>query len=91
MFTVDVKQQYNKMPKIVAILTFMSRKNSILDKSEPEKKSWISWYFYTYEHLRQIWVWKKFYNLMPWAYWLDALADLSIHLCWFCRVAVHLR
>ena len=58
-----------KMPTIVGILTFMSRKNSLLHLSEPEK-SWISWYFYTYEHLKfhaQLsWVWKKFYNLGPW-------------------------
>ena len=27
-----------KMPTIVGILTFMSRKNSIIDVSEPEKK-----------------------------------------------------
>ena len=63
------------MPTIVGILTVMSRKNSILDFFEP-KKSRISWYFYTYEHLKfpaQLsWVWKKFYYL--WAccvsYWL---------------------
>ena len=59
-----------KMPTIVGILTFMSRKkNSILSLSESEK-SWISWYFYTYEHVKfhaQLsWAWKKFYNLGPW-------------------------
>ena len=58
-----------KMPTIVGILTFMSRKNSILGLSESEK-SWISWYFYTYYHLKfhaQLsWAWKKFYNLGPW-------------------------
>ena len=57
------------MPTIVGILTFMSRKNSILHLSEPDK-SWISWYFYTYEHLKfhaQLsWAQKKFYNLGPW-------------------------
>ena len=57
-----------KMPTIVGILTFMSRKNSILHLSEPDK-SWISWYFYTYEHLKfhaQLsWAEKKFYNLGP--------------------------
>ena len=55
-----------KMPSTVGILTFMSRKNSILSLSEPEK-CWISWYFHTYEHLKfhaQVsWAWKKFYNL----------------------------
>ena len=35
-----------KLPTIVGILTFMSRKNSILSLSEP-KKSRISLYFYT--------------------------------------------
>ena len=55
-----------KMPTIVGILTFMSRKNCILSLSEPEK-CWISWYFHTYEHLKfhaQLsWARKKFYNL----------------------------
>ena len=55
-----------KMPTIVGILIFMSRKNSILGLSEPEK-CWISWYFYTYEYLKfhaQLsWAWKTFYNL----------------------------
>ena len=40
-----------KMPTIVGILTFKSGKNSILGLSEP-KKCRISWYFYTYEHLK---------------------------------------
>ena len=57
-----------KMPTIVGILTFISRENSILGSSESEK-SWISWYFHTYEHLKfhaQLsWAWKKFYNLGP--------------------------
>ena len=61
-----------EMPTIVAILTFMSRKNSILGLSEPEK-SWISLYFYTYEHLKfhaQLsWAWNKFYNLGPWKFY----------------------
>ena len=55
-----------KMPTIVGILTFMSRKNSILSLSEPEKCC-ISWYFHTYKHFKfhaQLsWVWKKFCNL----------------------------
>ena len=55
-----------KMPTIVGILTFMSGKNSSLGLSEPER-SQISWYFYTYEHLKfhaQLsWVGKKFYDL----------------------------
>ena len=38
-----------KMPTTVGILTFMSRKNSILGLPEP-KKCWISWCFYTYKH-----------------------------------------
>ena len=41
--------KYVKMPSTVDILTFMSRKYSILGWSEP-KKCWISEYFYTYEH-----------------------------------------
>ena len=49
-----------KLPTIVGILTFMSRKNSILGLSEPEK-SLISWYFYTYEHL-------KFHAQLSWAW-----------------------
>ena len=61
---------YVKMPTIVGILTFMSRKNSILGLSEP-KNIWISWYFHIYEHLKfhaQVsWAWKKFYNLGPWS------------------------
>ena len=55
-----------KMPTIVGILTFMSGKNSIPGLSEP-KISRISWYFYTYDHLKfhaQLnWAWKRFYNL----------------------------
>ena len=55
-----------KMPTIVGILTVMGGKNSILGLSDP-KNSWISWYFFTYEHLKfhaQLsWAWKKFYNL----------------------------
>ena len=47
----------------------MSGKNSILGLAEP-KKSRISWYFYTYEHLKfhaQLsWAQKKFYNLGAW-------------------------
>ena len=58
-----------KMPTTVGILTFMSGKNSLLHLSEPEK-SWISWYFYTYEHWKfhaQLsWARKKFYNLGAW-------------------------
>ena len=55
-----------KMPTTVGILTILSGKNSILGLSEPEKCC-ISWYFYTYEHLKfhaQLsWACKKFYNL----------------------------
>ena len=40
-----------KMPTIVGILTFMSRKNSILGLYDPEK-CWTSRCFYTYEHLK---------------------------------------
>ena len=57
-----------KMPTIVGILTFMSRKNSILGLYDPEK-CWTSRCFYTYEHLKfhalLSWAWKKFYNLGP--------------------------
>ena len=41
----------NKMPTIVGILTCMSGKNSILGLTE-SKKGRISWYFYTYKHLK---------------------------------------
>ena len=37
-----------KMPTIAGILTFMSRKNSILGLYEPENLD----FFYTYEHLK---------------------------------------
>ena len=40
-----------KMPTIVGILTFWSRKNSIIGLSEP-KKAEILDIFYTYEHLK---------------------------------------
>ena len=40
-----------KMPTIVGILTFMSRKNSILGLSEPAKAEFLD-IFYTYEHLK---------------------------------------
>ena len=39
------------MPTIVGILTFVSRKNSILDFSEPENHR-ISGYFHRHEHLK---------------------------------------
>ena len=58
-----------KMPTIIGILTFMSRKSSIVGLSEPEK-CLISWYFHTYKHLKfhaqLIWARKKFYNLEAW-------------------------
>ena len=54
-----------EMSTIYGTATFMSRKNSILGLCEPEK-CLVSWYFYTYEHLKfhaQLsWAW-KFYNL----------------------------
>ena len=66
-----------KMPTIVGILTFMSRKNSIIGLLEPGK-SWISWYFYIYEHLKfhaQLsWAWKTFYKLRI---CLDAMLSVS--------------
>ena len=40
-----------KMPTIVGILTFMSRKNSILGLSEPENKLMFL-LFYTHKHLK---------------------------------------
>ena len=59
-----------KMPTTVGILTFMSRKNSILSLSEPEK-SRVSWYFYTYVHLKfhaQLSLaWKNIYNPGAWS------------------------
>ena len=51
-----------KMPTIVDILTFMSRKISILDFSEPEKY-WISWYFHSYENLKHL--------DCPWSFYLS--------------------
>ena len=48
---INVKMHFNvKMPTIVGILTFMSRKNSIIRLPEPEKAEFLS-IFYTYEHL----------------------------------------
>ena len=40
-----------KMPGAVGILIFMSRKNSGRGLSAPEENL-ISWYFYTYDHLK---------------------------------------
>ena len=40
-----------KMPTIVGILTFKSRKNSILGLSEHKKAEFLH-IFYTYEHLK---------------------------------------
>ena len=40
-----------KMPKNVGILTFTSRKNSILGLSEPTKAEFLC-IFHTYEHLK---------------------------------------
>ena len=40
-----------KMPTIVGILTFMSRKKSILGSSETTKAEFFL-YYYTYEHLK---------------------------------------
>ena len=58
-----------KMPLIVGILTFMSRKNSPLGLSEPKNADFFL-YFHIYEHLKfhaQLsWAWKKFYNLKAW-------------------------
>ena len=48
-----------KMPTIVGILRFMSRKSSIPSLSKAAK-CWISWYFHTYEHL-------KFHAQLSWA------------------------
>ena len=46
----------------------MSGKNSILGLYEPKGR--ISWYFYTFEHLKfhaeLSRAWKKFYNLRAW-------------------------
>ena len=70
-----------KMPTIVGILTFMSGKNSILGLSDP-KKSRISWYLYTYEHLKfhaQLsWAWNKFYILGAWASWPSCFQYVKI-------------
>ena len=59
-----------KTSTIVGILTFISGENSILGLSELNI-SQISWYFYTYKHLKfhaqMSLAQKKFYNLGPWA------------------------
>ena len=51
-----------KMPTItiVGILTFMSRKNSILGLSEPENPEFLDIFIRTYEHL-------KFHAQLSWA------------------------
>ena len=60
-----------KLPTIVDILTFMSKKNSILGLcgSEKKKAEFLN-IFYIYELLKVYaqlsWAWKKFYNLGPW-------------------------
>ena len=41
-----------KMPTVVGILTFMSRRNSIIGISEPVKKTEFLDIVYTYEHLK---------------------------------------
>ena len=81
---------YVKMPTIVSILTFMSRKNSIPGMSEPEK-CWISWYFNAYEHLKfyaQLsWAWKNVYNLGTWSNLTHDTKDLWVrktYLAYFC-------
>ena len=75
-----------KMPTIVGILTFMSRKNSILGWSEPGK-SWISRYFFTYGHLKfhaQLsWAWKKFYNLGAWSPTFISAVNDNTDKIWF--------
>ena len=67
-----------KMPTIVGILTFMSWTNNIMSLPEP-KKSQISWWFYTYEHLKfhaQLsWAWKSFITPGPMR-WRSARLDL---------------
>ena len=40
-----------KMPTIVGILTCLSRKNNILDLSEPKKAEFLD-FFYTFGHLK---------------------------------------
>ena len=69
-----------KMPTIVGILTFISRKNSFLGLPEPEK-SCLSWYFYAYEHL-------KFHAQLNWA-WIVFITSgpvfLNIQAYDFCK------
>ena len=48
---IDSTQQSMKFFLHINVLTFMSRKNSTLGLSE-RQKSQVSWYFYTYEHLK---------------------------------------
>ena len=75
------------MTTIVGILTFLSRKNSILGLSEP-KISQISWYFYTYEHLKSMlnWVEHEKSSLEPGLItWMGLTTgvdtDLSLEVC----------
>ena len=42
-----------KMPTVVGILTFVSRKNSILNLYEPEKAELFDIFYTVYEHLKQ--------------------------------------
>ena len=83
-----------KMPTIVGILTFMSRKNSILNLPEPEK-GWISWYFHTYEHLKfhaQLsWAWKKFYNLEAWVSHIFTVSNISTKASWPVDTKFHIE
>ena len=57
-----------KMPTIVGISTFMSRKNISIGLSKPVK-SWISWYFYN-EHL-------KFHAQLSWAWKIGTIASMT--------------
>ena len=70
-----------KMPTIVGILTFMSRKNSILGLYEPEKCC-VSRYFYTYEYLNFMLNWleheKSFITSGP-----GPTAYFRFPFCWF--------
>ena len=76
-----------KMPTIVGILTCMSRKNNILGLTEP-KKSRISWYFYTYEHLKShaqlSWVEheKSFITSRPFVFWMGWKKTIRPELLW---------
>ena len=83
-----------KMPTIVGISTFMSRKIALKAYLSP-KTIWISWYFYTYQHLKfhaQLsWASKCFNNLGTWLHicfpvWQALLNGIKERICSYEKV-----